>query len=107
MGERRTTCPVGSAKQMVAFFALIQSRAMEILGPVCAGALLQKDLHPNGSMCSLACPYLPFSSSKHVEWGKTLTASDFCFLESQEKVQFLVNHQTKEQRTRKQNRFRN
>jgi len=42
-----------------------------------------------------------------VEWGKTLTASEFCLLESQKKVQFLGNRQTKDQRVRKQSRLRN
>lgn len=106
MDERRTTCPAGSAKQMailMPFLTLILGRPLEILSPVRAGALLQRDLHPDGNVC----PYLTFSTSKHVEWGKSLTASGFFLLESQEKVQFLVNPQTKEQRGRKWDGFKN
>lgn len=38
---------------------------MEILGPVCAGALLQSDLHPNRSVCSHFPVVSMWSGEKH------------------------------------------
>lgn len=94
---RKTTCLVGSAKQMASFWCFplplfiaeqCRSSVLCMTGHCCQGIFIQT------GVCAAmhVCPCLLYSSCKHVEWGKTLTESQFSLLKSQEKVLFLVNH---------------
>lgn len=65
-----------------------RSSILCMAGHCCQGIFIQMGV----GAAMHVCLYLQYSSCKHVQWGKTRTASEISLWESQEKVQFLVNH---------------